>query len=80
MPALSVRDIPEPVYARLKERAALNRRSVNAEVVLILEQATRSRRLPAETLLARIDRAREGMDLPVLTDEFLSAAKAEGRP
>ena len=80
MPALSLRDIPEQVYARLKEQASANRRSLNAEVLVILERATRSRRLDADALLNRIDGVRARLELPTLTDEFVHDAKRHGRP
>jgi plasmid stability protein len=39
MPTLTVRDIPDRVYRRLKELAGLNRRSMNNEIVTLLEAA-----------------------------------------
>ena len=39
MPQLTVRNIDEQVYRRLKDRARINRRSLEAEVRTILDQA-----------------------------------------
>ena len=39
MPTLTVRDIPDRVYRRLKERAGANRRSMSNEIVMLLEEA-----------------------------------------
>lgn len=39
MPNLLIRDLPEEVHRRLKERAAQNRRSMNQEALLLLEEA-----------------------------------------
>ncbi|MBI3988279.1 MAG: hypothetical protein HY347_01540 [candidate division NC10 bacterium] len=39
MPTLYVRDMPEELYARLKERAAKERRSVSQEAISLLEWA-----------------------------------------
>jgi plasmid stability protein len=39
MKALHVRDVPEPVIAALKRRAAANRRSLQKELLVVLEQA-----------------------------------------
>lgn len=39
MPTLTVRDIPDHVYRRLKERAGANRRSMSGEIVTLLEEA-----------------------------------------
>ncbi len=38
MPQLTIRNIDDSLYARLKQRARLNRRSLEAEVRFILEQ------------------------------------------
>lgn len=39
MPGLLIRDLPDELHRRLKERAAENRRSMNQEVIFLLEQA-----------------------------------------
>ena len=39
MAILQVRNLPDPVYTRLKEQAAENRRSVTQEAILLLEDA-----------------------------------------
>ena len=38
MPILHVRGIPEDLYQRIREQAALERRSLTAEVIWLLEQ------------------------------------------
>lgn len=43
MPALHLRNVPEEIVAALKERAARNRRSAEAEHRCILEEALRPR-------------------------------------
>lgn len=39
MPSLSLRDIPEPLHEWLRERAEANDRSVNGEILQILDRA-----------------------------------------
>lgn len=39
MPTVYIRELPGPVYRRLKERAQRNRRSITREAALILEEA-----------------------------------------
>ncbi len=39
MPILHVRNVPDDLYRRLKARAALKRRSLSAEVTILLEKA-----------------------------------------
>ena len=39
MPTITVRDVPDHVHRRLKRRAETNRRSLNQEVLRVLEEA-----------------------------------------
>jgi len=39
MPAVHVRDVPDPVLASLKRRAAANQRSLQKELLVVLEAA-----------------------------------------
>jgi plasmid stability protein len=50
MPGLLIRDLPEELHRRLKERAAENRRSMNQEVIVLLEQALAWREQDHEVL------------------------------
>lgn len=61
MPNLLVRDVPQHVVARLKQRAAQHRRSLQQETLAILEEAAeRSPNLTAaETARAIRDRLRQ---------------------
>ena len=38
MPSLTIKDIPDPLLARLRERAATDQRSLNREVVHLLDR------------------------------------------
>lgn len=37
MPTMTIKNIPKVLYKRLKQRAAENRRSLNSEVIVSLE-------------------------------------------
>ncbi len=55
MPAsLSIKNIPDDILARLKERAAKNRRSLQGEVLFLLEQAVRPKTISVQELKQRI--------------------------
>lgn len=79
MPVLTIKGMPDALYRRLKARAAANRRSLNSEIIVCLEQA--SDRVPpdAEQLLKMVDARRNSVKLPFLTDKFLRAAINRGR-
>lgn len=41
MPTLTIKDVPEPLAERLRRRAARNHRSLQGELMSIIEQAAR---------------------------------------
>ena len=45
MPALTVKNIPDGLYAELKEIAKQHHRSINSEVIVCLERALRPKRM-----------------------------------
>jgi plasmid stability protein len=74
MPGLLIRDLPDDLHQKLKERAARNRRSLAKETLVILEKALRDMR------------AVQNPEPPAphkgqfqLTDEWIDQAKREGR-
>lgn len=54
MATITVKDIPDELYRRLKTAAASNRRSVNREIISRIEESLRSRRVTANEILARV--------------------------
>ena len=58
MPILHVRNVPDDLYRRLKARAARKRRSLSAEVTILLEKALQTPETEQSELLADIRRRR----------------------
>ncbi|BAC88663.1 FitA-like ribbon-helix-helix domain-containing protein [Gloeobacter violaceus] len=58
---ISLRDIPDDVYEQIKQMAGRERRSINQQILVLLEQATRRHRRPAAGVLEQIDRQREAI-------------------
>ncbi len=56
---LTIRNVPPALHAKLKRRAEARRRSLNSEVLRLLENATGQTEEDREAVLARIDRLRE---------------------
>lgn len=76
MTTLTIKNIPPEIYERLKERAKANRRSLNNEIIVILERETRMRVQPSkEDLLEGIRKVRELTADYVLTDDEINKAK-----
>ena len=78
MATLTIKNIPDPVVRRLKARAAQHRRSLNAEVIHMLESSTRTTPVSVEEELARIRALRPGPPLR-FTQRQLKAWVNEGR-
>lgn len=70
MATLHVRNVPEPTYEALRERAAERRTSISAEAVRLLERGLRTDRLRVGEVLAAIEANR-----PVVRPGTPSAAE-----
>ncbi len=75
MPDLLIRDLPDSLHRKLKERAAKHRRSLTKETVVVLEMALSGTRTIEST---EPPTPYKGHFL--LTDEWIDQAKREGRP
>jgi len=80
MATLTIKNLPDEIYAALSRTAKRNRRSINGEAIVRLEQGLQNVETDIEATLARIRKNREAMNDVWVTDEFLDYAKNEGRP
>lgn len=83
MTSLTIKNIPPIIYERLKQQAENNRRSLNSEVIVILEKALQvvPQRTPAEVekILEQSRKLREMTAGYVVTEEEINRWKNEGR-
>ena len=54
MPSLSVKNVPEETLDRLRERAKRNHRSLQGELLTILDEVLKPGRLTVEELVQRV--------------------------
>jgi plasmid stability protein len=80
MATVTVKNIPDELYARLKAAAASNRRSINSEIIRRIEKTLIPQRATTEALLARIRRFHDEFTGPALTIDQIREARDEGRP
>jgi hypothetical protein len=59
MTNLSLRDVPDELYQQIKEMAEHERRSINQQILVLLERAVQQQQRPNPDVLKRIDRQRE---------------------
>ena len=80
MASLTLKGIPDEMLDRLKERASLYRRSLNAEALVAFERHLGPTRYDPDEMLARARASRARMaGVTPLTPEMLEAAIEEGR-
>jgi plasmid stability protein len=79
MATVTVKNIPDDLYARLKAAAAKNRRSINSEIIVCIEENLMPARISAEQVLDRVRRLRRAMKPGQMTIEQIDSARREGR-
>jgi plasmid stability protein len=77
---ITLKNIPDEIYERLKRQAAAHRRSVNGEVIHCLDMALKPQRISVDERLERIRRIRPNIDAEAVTLDELLKAVEEGRP
>jgi antitoxin FitA len=80
MATVTVKNIPDDLYDRLKSVAEINRRSINSEIIMCIENSISSHRLDLDEMLIDIRKLRQLTAGHVINDEDFNRAKREGRP
>lgn len=80
MASITVKNIPDDLYKKLKQQAEANHRSINSEIIACIESAVSSRPINPEAILALARNLREKSGRYVISDEELTHAIDEGRP
>ena len=79
MATITVKNIPNDIYERLKAVAEANRRSINSEIIICIENAVRSRRIETEAMLTNARKMRQLTAQYPISEEEFNQAKAKGR-
>jgi plasmid stability protein len=80
MATLTLKNVPDSLYRRLKRSARLHRRSLNGEAIHRLESSLGAERMGTEELLALVRALPTRTSRLVLTDQQLREARDKGRP
>jgi plasmid stability protein len=80
MPALTVKNIPDDLYVRLKESAKVHHRSMNSEILYCVERTLGTHRIDVSEHLAIARKLRLKTSSHPITDDELSTLKNDGRP
>ena len=77
---ITVKNIPGELYAQLRESAARHHRSINGEIIAIIEKALVAQKASPEDFLVTAKALREKTRGYGLNQEFIEKTKREGRP
>ena len=77
---LTLKNIPDAVYARLKATAAAHRRSMNSEAIVCLEAVLMPSKVMVSERLARARELRAALPVQTFLAGDIDEAKQAGRP
>lgn len=77
---LTLKNIPDELYERLKEAAREHRRSLNSEVLVRLESMLLPQKISVDERLARARQLRKALPGVVFNAEDIANLRQEGRP
>ena len=80
MATITLKNVPDDLYAKLKKSAAIHRRSINGEAITRLQLALATEPRDPKAILAELEAFRKSLGNIYVTDEDLNAAKRWGRP
>ena len=79
MPSITVKNIPEEIYDRVREQAKAHHRSINSEIIACLEQTVKSQQVSTDDILQEARRLRKKAK-GSLSSEEVESAITKGRP
>lgn len=80
MATITVKNIPDELYERLKATAKANHRSINSEIIACIDRSVKAQPIDVEVFLAEARQLREMTAEYEITGDELNAAIDAGRP
>lgn len=80
MATITLKNIPDPTYKTLKQLAAEHHRSINSEVIYLIEKATKSTKIDPNQHLLAARKFRVKTKQHIVNDAMLAEMKNERRP
>jgi antitoxin FitA len=80
MATITLKNIPDPTYNTLKQLATEHHRSINSELIYLIEKATKSTKIDPDQHLVAARKFREKSKRYPVNDVMLAEMKNEGRP
>ncbi|MEX1160761.1 MAG: Arc family DNA-binding protein [Balneolaceae bacterium] len=76
---ITIRNIPDEVYAKIKKKADLHHRSINSEVIVYLKKLVQSNRRDPDQIITRAKKLKQKAK-GTLSIEEIQQAIDQGRP
>ena len=76
---ITIKDIPVRLHRKLKARAKAHKRSLNREVIEILENSENPGILDREAFLHEVQAFRATLKMPPMSEDFVNRARNCGR-
>ncbi|MEX0610042.1 MAG: Arc family DNA-binding protein [Balneolaceae bacterium] len=76
---ITIRNIPDEVYAKIKKKADLHHRSINSEVIVYLKKLVQSNRRDPDQVITRAKKLKQKAK-GTLSIEEIQQAIDQGRP
>lgn len=80
MTSLTIKNIPDPLYRELKRTAQAHRRSINNEVIVLLEEKLLAKRRTPDEWIVAARKIRSKIPAGAITEEGIENTINEGRP
>lgn len=80
MPALTIKNMPDELYQKLKDAAQAHRRSLNSEIIYCLETMLTPRKMSVAERLQRARSLRQLIPAGKVTPADIEKAIDQGRP
>ena len=79
MATVTVKNIPDELYEKLKADAEINRRSINSQIIVCIENAIGTRLIDVTKTLEHARRLRRLTEESPVDGDAFNQAKADGR-
>ena len=79
MPSITVKNIPEPIYKKLKQQAESQHRSMNSEIIACLERSVEPKRVSPDEILRQARLMRKKVKGSLSAEEIRNTI-VQGRP
>ncbi len=80
MATVTLKNVPDELYDQIRQSAKTNRRSINSEIIVCIEQALGGRKIDPKKILAAAGALRKKTSGHLFTEKEITKVRNAGRP